>query len=536
MTLQVRQVAYKTEDHHSHRCRTTFTSYTASGSAVLAFAAVTRYAYDSARVTPPSGFTTVFVDTDDDVELHCWLLADAPPRHTVEIYAERHRSMQLFCYEISGAAQANTVFGFVSRSANETSTPDTGSVSAPTGPSLAIAAVMNQYTSTQQSGFTGGFSLVSNIASPAHGDDGDRGRLTTHIKSATSPGSYSLTAKLSTRRDWVAGIVVLRPGVTGPVRLAVDSTALTVDGDANLTAFGPLRADANALTVEAEPVAVAPYDYQYRLNGWGGLLIGDWTPYRVEQIDGLEGWQLRTSDQEFPREDGAMRGVDLQAARLVRVKLKVGGEQAEVEQLMDQLYRALVPRRNEDWQLIWRHPGRPLRMMWCRPVDLLRGLSWRETLINNQSFDLRAADPRHYAAWERVVPVPVSPLGAPNVTIDAPNLGSGAAHPVIRVRNPVGATPVERVWLVNDTSGAQFDIRAVVPGGSTLLGDMPARVTDTGIARSVITVDGQSKYGAWQFPRRPFALLPGLNTLHLRTEPEGSPVQCELIYRDTWAG
>ena len=534
--MKIRQVAYKTEDHHSNRCRATFSDYTAQGSALVAIGAINRQDYTPARVVKPSGFITVFVQTGEDVELHYWILADATARHTVEMYVDRHWSMQLLCYEITGAAQADAAFSFAHAWGDDTSPASTGKATAPTGESLAIAAAMNQHASVSQSGFTGGFSLISNIVTPNHGGDVERLRLTTHIRAATSPGSYALSAQLSSRVDWAAGIVVIKSGATGPVRLAVDATALTVTGEATLNVFGPLRADAVALTVSSDPVPIAPYDYQYRLGGWDGLLVGDWTPYRVEEIDGLEGWQLRTSDQDFPRDDGAMRGVDLQSARLIRVKLKVGGEQPEVEAQMDALYRALVPRRHEDWPLIWRHPGRPLRMLRCRPVDLLRGLSWRETLVNNQSFDLRAADPRHYAPWDRVVSVPVSTSSTSPTLVMAPNIGSGAAYPLIRVSNPLGSAPVERVELVNVVSGARFDVRVVLPGGSTLLGDMPARVTDTGVARSVITVDGQSKYGAWQFPRRPFALLPGINQVHLQTEPPGAPVACDLIYQDTWAG
>jgi hypothetical protein len=69
---------------------------------------------------------------------------------------------------------------------------------------------------------------------------------------------------------------------------------------------------------------------------------------------------------------------------------------------------------------------------------------------------------------------------------------------------------------------------------------MDARVT--GAPRSTITLDGVSKYGAWQLPRSPFRIDPdpyavdGDNVLYMRTEPAGVPLVCTLDYRDTWAG
>lgn len=77
------------------------------------------------------------------------------------------------------------------------------------------------------------------------------------------------------------------------------------------------------------------------------------------------------------------------------------------------------------------------------------------------------------------------------------NEGNGQACPTIRVAVPTAAaSPVNRAELVNETLDLTFAVQAVLPPGATLVGDMEARAI--GAPRSVVTVDGHSKYGAWQ--------------------------------------
>ena len=79
----------------------------------------------------------------------------------------------------------------------------------------------------------------------------------------------------------------------------------------------------------------------------------------------------------------------------------------------------------------------------------------------------------------------------------------------------------------------------MIPPGAQLIGDMPARITQTG--RSPVTLDGQPRYNAWLPPRDAFYLAPdpvaigGSNAIYLRTTPAGADVACTLTYRDTWA-
>ncbi len=151
---------------------------------------------------------------------------------------------------------------------------------------------------------------------------------------------------------------------------------------------------------------------------------------------------------------------------------------------------------------------------------------------------LLGADPRHYAAIPKTIQIPVS-VGLVPTYVTARNEGNSAAFPQITIKGDPNRT-VTRVELVNFNGLYTFDIRANLLPGALLQGDMLSVVT--GASRSPITIDGATKYGAWQLPREPFRLEPdpevddGDNVLYLRTEPEGAQIECSLTYQDTWSG
>lgn len=199
---------------------------------------------------------------------------------------------------------------------------------------------------------------------------------------------------------------------------------------------------------------------------------------------------------------------------------------------MDDLFTALAPQRDRDWDLEWRHPGRGVKIVRVRPTSLNRQLDHDGTVLARQQFLLRGADPRHYSKRGHTVIVPVTPSGAELLITAVVNAGNAPAYPVIKI---VGATTaVSRVELVNSTADVAFDVTLPLTEDALLIGDMPARVTAA--PRSVVTLDGTSKYAAWAFPRAAFRLAPGSNDLYCRTTPEGVEISVTLDYRDTWSG
>lgn len=499
----------------------------------------------------PPGFSRVWVRKEDKLTVGMWQRTAAPAmtRASIQTLGETY-GVQMRMLEFSGVAQASAVDRVVVRGDNPegrpgSTTPNTGSSGTLSqSDELVLGVVVNRYGSTTQGGFTGGLAKVSESISYTGEPDHDQQRMTIHTAYPNSTAAFTFGARLSSNRDWVAALVTFKGATIGPAKMSskAQPPVITVGGRAQLTVFGPVRSrnQRPMITISGRGW-IGPFNYQYSIGGREGLLIGDSTPYTVESHDGLEGWTIRTADGELPRGDGARRGIDLQASRQVLFNLKVGGTQLEVESQMDALYRALVPRREEDLELIWRHPGRPLRMLRCRPVDMVRELSWRETIVNHQQVSLLAADPRIYSVRTREALIPVTPAGSDTqvTAVSVPNTGNANAYPVIRIRGAPDRD-VTRIQLINANADVRFEVAVVLSPRSELVADMPAIVTAA--PRSPITLDGQPKYSSWVYPREPFYLAPdpvapgGINAVYLRTEPAGAAVTAVLEYRDTWAG
>jgi hypothetical protein len=88
------------------------------------------------------------------------------------------------------------------------------------------------------------------------------------------------------------------------------------------------------------------------------------------------------------------------------------------------------------------------------------------------------------------------------------NAGSVATYPVMTFSAPAGMS----AWSVtNQTTGQVFTVVQSISAGESLIADMKAAAT--GRATLPISVSGASRYGSWQPPRTPFALVPGANVL-----------------------
>jgi hypothetical protein len=528
----------------SKTVKVTFDQPTLPNRVVVVIAVATVPGSGTYTLTGPAGFTLVRERTANELKVAVWVREGAPETTSVTVSTSAGRSLQVEAIELQGVAQSGALDRVtIQAAARHSDRPDTGSSGTiAQADEIVIAAVANRYSSTAQLGFSGGLAQLAVRTTSTRDSDDRRSRLTVHAVVTSAITAFRFLARLTSPRDWIAVLLTFRGASTGPVRLSARqrNVALrTGTGVARLVVQGPIQArnPGPALVTAGGTAWLAPSDYQYLIGGRGGLLIGEGTDYRIASIDGLEGFgDIRVSDTDLPLSDGAARGVDLQAARLVSVKIATpGGTRADVEQRLDVLKRALVPQRDEDIEWIWRHPGQPLKMIRCRPVSLLRDMTFEQLVTGGQPFTVRAADPRIYSTTEYRVPIASTPPSATVPTTTAVvNLGSAAAHPYITVRNPVGADTVYRVALVNPGQDVIFDVRAVLPPGSTLVGDMYTRAV--GGSTSTVTVDGRGKYGAWQHPRTPFRLGPGVNQLHLVTEPAGAPVETLLRYRDTWSG
>lgn len=530
--------------------RVTLQSPTIQGNLVVVWAVISS---GSTAITGPEGFSLARQRTVGSLTVAAWYRENCPTLSTVTVSLNRDKAMVVRALEYAGAAQSGALDRVTVLTATS-DTPDTGTTATISqADSIVCAAIGNRYGSTQQFGFSGGLAKLAELVSPATlrsrlpDLDEYRCRMTLHHQITTFTSTWQLRALLSSAREWIAILCVFRGGSTGPRRMASKNAtaAVQVSGGGALAAFGGLRSTllSNATVLEVSGGAwVGPMAHQFMLGGRNGLRIGNSTPYRVETVEGLHGWDMRVSDDELPRGDGAQRGADLQSARLITFKINYDGlgDGAVLEAANDALLRVLRPRRDEDWELIFRDPGQPLWMVRCRPTQLAAELDFEQTVVRNQPFVLRAADPRLYSASVQQVVVPVAPAGATQVPlVSAVNIGNARAYPTIRIIGP-DTGEVSRIELVNATADVTFDVTTQLPARGVLIGDMPARVTAA--PRSVVTVDGQSRYGAWAAPREPFYLAPdpeataGANAIFLRVTPAGTPITCTLEWRHTSAG
>lgn len=537
-------------DQGSVSLKTTLDSATIAGSLVIAVAFVTGGVQMPVSLSGASGFTQTVNTALRDTQLVIWRRENSAPVTSLTVSIDAYRGTTLRIYELTGIAQSSALDKIVINS-GENSSPNSGSTSTlGAAGELVFGIVANQYT-TSQSGYSGGLARIFETEIPdTTREDWERGRVTTHMAVASDTSARRLTASLSTTRRWISVILTFKSGTAGPARFtSTRRNAISVNRNkANLTVFGPLKvslaANRSALSgVEPVKARIGPFDYQYRLNGWSGLLVGAGTAYPVESVEGLEGFSMRTSDDDIPRGDGSFRGVDLQTARNVLFRLSSGStsaNRAQVEARLAALFTALTPERDSDVELIFRHPGRPLRTIYYRPTDLVRELNTIQALVAKQAISLRAVDPRIYSAVSRTVSVPIAIDDSETVNVvAATNVGNARAYPVIRVTGPTSGADVTRVALFNASTDVSFEVDAVIQAKAELIGDMHTWVVGGG--SSVISLNGQGKYGSWQLPREPFYIAPdpeaaqGVNLLYARTVPVGAPVTVTIEYRDTWS-
>lgn len=562
------QTAYNTvAKYQSRTCTVTFDQPTKPGSLLIAVSAAAGTLPSDLKITP-SDFTYIEEPGMRDIQMSVWYWENAPSIRSVSVRAQDdNKSQQVRLFEYSGMAQENVVdrteertSGGFERESRDVKTWETDETSQAN--ELVLAFICNQDADSVQSGFKGNLSKLYDQTSPQKWSGGtnkwwERSRLSIHQAIATQTDEFKLECQLSTKRRWLTLLVTFRAsdadGNTGigPARMTSSEQTIPMvscGGRGDLTVFGPLKSGVDVeqphmlnTSSDAEFGRIGPFNYQYRFGGWSGLLVGSGTQFHVQGTRGLNGWEIRTSDEPRPRADGSYRGIDLSGAREVRFRMNVGRGRLDVERNMDTLYRYLIPQVDTDWELIWRHPPFGLKMMRVRPGNLERDRNNRQIIIAEQEFLLRAADPRHYSAVPNKVIIPVTADGATEPDIQQIiNLGNSPAYPVITIDGPPTGDPVTRIRLVNETALVNLELDLILQADSRVVADMDARIT--GAPRSIITLDGQTKYGAWQLPREPFRIDPdptgfgGYNEIYLETEPAGAPITCTLEYRDTWYG
>lgn len=290
-------------------------------------------------------------------------------------------------------------------------------------------------------------------------------------------------------------------------------------------------------------------DGQY---GFGTLVFGEGCDIMVNNAEGFEGFEVRSSDSDQPRGDGGLRGLDYVAPRTVAFELVAWEPDLDgslYEAVWASIRATFRPSRTEDGELTFKRAGQPERLIRCRPVQLVRREDWKR--FNRYGFPpvvLRAVDPRIYSTEVRsqnvsifattsggaelpVTEFPVDFTGGTQTELVVQNDGTADAFPLLRFYGPTVGT-CTAVKLTNSTTGQVFEVVTPIATGQILTGDMEAAVT--GSERLVVALDGSSRYGSWALPREPFALAPGSNTLRFEVTGTSTDVICNVTWRSTW--
>ncbi|MDQ3760968.1 MAG: phage tail family protein [Actinomycetota bacterium] len=287
--------------------------------------------------------------------------------------------------------------------------------------------------------------------------------------------------------------------------------------------------------------------YAYR-----GLTFGAATDYHVNRAEGFEGFEVRSSDSDQPRNDGALRGLDYVAPKTISFELSMIEEDADgsgYEDLWSQVRAAFQPSLILDYPLTFKRAGQPERLINCRPIQLVRTEEFKR--FNRLGFPpvvLRAVDPRIYSSEEHTGNVPVYAASSggmdwsvANWPVDfttglqnefvAINAGTANAYPLLRFYGPTVGT-CTAVTLTNTTTGQTFVVSTTITTGQILTGDMTAAINGTDAL--VVSLSGSSRYGSWSLPRSPFYLAPGSNTLRFQITGTSTDMIANVTWRDTW--
>lgn len=288
-------------------------------------------------------------------------------------------------------------------------------------------------------------------------------------------------------------------------------------------------------------------DHTYSFNG---LIFGDGQTIMVDHAEGFEGFDIRQSDSDQPRNDGAIRGLDYVAARTLAFTLSLGETNGTAYETDWATLRAAInPSRSLDQALTFKRPGQPERFVNCRPIQLTRVQEYLQfDQVGHPPLVFRAVDPRIYSTTQYsqngtvfattgggfdwpVVNWGIDFTAGLQNFLSVSNAGSAEAYPLIRFYGPTVGT-CTGVTLTNLTNGTSIAITTSITTGQILTADMTAAVT--GANTSVIDLSGSGRYGSWTVPRAPFSLSPGNNTLKFQITGTSTDCIVNLSWYDTW--
>ncbi len=276
------------------------------------------------------------------------------------------------------------------------------------------------------------------------------------------------------------------------------------------------------------------------------LTFGADTDLEILKVDGLDGWDARSSSRPIPRGHGAVGGAHFLPGLEPVFRCEAMGTQERVEELRE-LWAAGLPISTDDvGTLTFKRPGTDERFHHARvlarhwPTDARNiGVKAEPTV----AFEVN--DPRAYATTlkqEKLTPYVEG--GGLDFGVDfgvdftvtgndgsADNGGNADSPPLIRFFGPDSGT-CTGVQLLNRTTGVEIDVQTNITAGQILTFDVRAFVAATG--GRVVDLDGANRYGSWQHTREALLIASGSNLLRFTADGATDGMECVVSFRDCW--
>ena len=283
----------------------------------------------------------------------------------------------------------------------------------------------------------------------------------------------------------------------------------------------------------------ANYQMAYR-----GVTFGLGTSIGIEVIQGFEDFDVRSGDSAIPRGWGDVPGLHTVNSREVVLQLTAATD-ADFQTVMDTFQPTDTPT-----PLYLTEPETGERFVYARPIGRVFTRNPVHKFKRMVAIRLKLADPRIYGE-QHVHAVPtfdagggggaeydfdygIDFVGGATGDTTIVNHGNIDAYPNILVFAPGSGTTLTAT-LTNLTTGqlAEFTFSTDLNPGDIFTANMRRIVAVEPGGDPYINLSGTNRYGDWDLPRLPFALVPGANDIRFEISGTGTDASASLTFRDT---
>jgi len=284
----------------------------------------------------------------------------------------------------------------------------------------------------------------------------------------------------------------------------------------------------------AFPTTAAPSLSNWELQ-YGGLNLGNTTPYAISEIAGLDLPVIRNGDVPRPRDHGELIGLDFMSGRDVTITANFASDGTSLQHAAEALATAFETGIGTESPLWIQIPNLPCLGLMCRarkrtvPIDI----GYSVSAMAQASILVHSTDPRLYTTPTTStvgLPAPIGGLTFPATfpatfggggtygSISATNTGNVEMRPTFVITGPVTNPVVQNVttgWILSfsNPTGIGYTLNA----GDTLAVDTDLRTilyTASGSSVSAPRRNWLVANSVWPNPVAGIAgIAPGANTI-----------------------